>query len=120
MIDERTKEMISYYIPNPPDPTLPDGAYYWLQYTAGETGKPRVLVVYPLDILSRHEGTEYGIYQQRGGRLCRIDAGYGDPYRGVRMYDLYDNKQDCIDQTHMGEDSWESLRRIWRQETAHT
>lgn len=115
-MDDRTRQMIEYYLENPPDPKLPEGAYYWLQYTAGETGKPRVITVYPLDILCTREGTEYGIYQQHGGRLQRIDAGYGSPYRGVRMHDLYDNKPDCMAQTHMCCDEWEQLREIQRKE----
>lgn len=116
MIDDCTRQMIEYYLPNPPDPALPEGSYYWLQYTAGMTGKPRVLTVYPLDILPYRDGIEYGIFQKKGGRLQRVDAGYGDPYRGVRMHDLYDNKPDCMAQTHMMADNWEQLREIQKKE----
>lgn len=101
---------ISYYLPHDPDPTLDLNEYYWLQYTNGATGNPRVIRVYALDILPHKDGTEYGIYQMRGGRLQWVDVGYGDDTRGARMGDLYDNKQDCRDQTHGAVDWWPSLR----------
>jgi len=116
MIDEQTKLMIETYLPHPPDPDLPEGAYYWLQYTAGATGKPRVLTVYIHDIMPTKDGIEYGIYQVRGGRYQRVDAGYGDPMRGVQMHDLYDNKEDCRDQTHMILNNWETLRKIQKDQ----
>ena len=44
MIDERTRQMIEMYLPNPPDPELNDGEYYYLQSTMkGE----QVIKVYP-------------------------------------------------------------------------
>lgn len=108
-MDERTRRMIEAYIPSPPDETLEEGEYYYLQNS-------RVIRVRPLDVLPLHDGTEYGIYQQQGNRLVKIDAGYGDPFRGVRMSYLYDNKQDCRDCTHSMCDRWEELRRIQRDE----
>ena len=106
-MDERTRRMIAEYIPHPRDPELDDGKYYYLHETMGGA---RVIRLYALDILPHREGVEYGIYQQRGGRLVRIDSGWGDPSRGVRMHDLYDNRDDCRDRTHYFLDSWEQLR----------
>jgi len=111
MIDERTRQMIEYYLPNPPDPDLGDNEYYWLQEGMGS----RVIRVMPLDIFPVRDGTEYGIYTKRGGRLVRLDAGYGDPFRGVRMHDLYDNKIDCRNREHSTCDEWEQLRKIQRE-----
>lgn len=111
MIDERTKQMIDYYLPNPPDPDLGDNEYYWLQ----EGMSSRVIRVMALDIFPVRDGTEYGIYTKRGGRLVRLDAGYGDPFRGVRMHDLYDNKIDCRNREHSTCDEWEQLRKIQRE-----
>jgi hypothetical protein len=113
MIDERTKQMIETYLPNPPDPELNDGEYYYLQSTMkGE----QVIKVYPLDIFPVRDGTEYGIYQNRGGQLRWVDVGYGEHTRGCRKHDLYDNKQDCKDSTHYWDDNWERLREIQRKE----
>ena len=110
---DRERQMIEYYIPHPRDPELEDGEYYYLQYTSsGE----RVIKVVPLDVLPYDDGTEYGIYQKRGTQYRRIDAGYDDPLRGVRMHDLYDNRQDCRDQTHMSWDHWEELRRLQKSQ----
>ena len=104
---------IKYYLPNDPDPTLEQGEYYYLQYT---TGDPRVIRVFALDILPQKDGIEYGIYQRRGARLAWVDGGYDNRCRGVRMGDLYDNKADCKDQTHMACNWWESLRALQLKE----
>lgn len=114
---DRMKEEIAYYLPHDPDPTLEPGEYYYLQYTMG---KPRVIRVYALDILPVKDGTEYGCYQQRGGRLCWVDGGYGDMFRGIRMHDLYDNKEDCRDQTHMCCNWWEQLRKEQKAANDHS
>ena len=107
-MDDRTRRMIEAYIPSAPDPSLRACEYYYLQGN-------RVIRVWVHDILPYRDGTEYGIYQERAGHLVRIDAGYGDPLRGVRMGYLYDNKEDCRDQTHSWYDNWESLRFIQRK-----
>ena len=113
MIDDRTRQMIEYYLPNPPDPDLEDGEYYFLQEGFE---RARVIKVYTLDILPVRDGTEYGIYTKHGGRLIRVDSGYGTPTRGVRMHDLYDNKQDCRDRAHNTCEEWEQLREIQKKE----
>lgn len=112
---DRLREQIEYYLPHDPDPTLRDSEYYYLQYTNGVTGNPRVIRVFALDILPHKDGIEYGIYQERGGRLFRVDAGWGDPFRGAPIGDLYDNKQDCKDQTH-GAVNWPELRKAQKKE----
>ena len=117
-MDERMQKMIDAYLPHPPDPTLDMSEYYFCQYTArGE----RIIRVFALDILPLKDGTEYGIYQQRGGRMCHIDVtGDGDRNRGVRMANLYDNYQDCKDQTHYMYDRWEMLREQQQKEANTT
>ena len=107
-MDDRTRRMIEAYLPSPPDTTLEDGEYYYKQETARG---PRIIRVFPLDILPHRYGTEYGIYQRKGAQLVRVDtSGYGDPSRGVRFGYLYDNKEDCRDGTHDWVDEWEHLR----------
>ena len=104
------RQLIEAYIPGDPDPTLEDNEYYYMQYTLGN---PRIIRVLVLDIFPLMEGpTEYGIYQRKGGKLVWIDAGYGTRYRGVTMGDLYDNREDCMNQTHGRVYDWEQLRRI--------
>lgn len=112
MIDERTRKMIESYLPNPPDPSLGFGEYYYLQ----EGMASRVIKVYALDILPCRDGDEYGIYKKHGNNLVRVDAGYGDPLRGVRKSALYDNKEDCRNREHSMYDGWEYLREIQREE----
>ena len=112
MIDEQTQREIDYYLPNPPDPDLDDNEFYWLQ----EGMTSRVIRVYALDIMPKRHGVEYGIYQKRGGRLVKLDAGYGDPFKGVPMSELYDNKIDCRNHEHNTCDNWQRLREIQRKE----
>ena len=112
-LTERERQMIEAYLPNPPDESLEWDEYYYLQATAsGE----RVIKVRALQVFPYKDGTEYGIYQQRGEGLVRVDTGYGDAFRGAHMYELYDNKADCREQTHLMFDGWEQLRKRQREE----
>lgn len=109
---DRERQMIAAYLPNPPDPTLEEGEYYFKQSTMGGE---RIIRVFALDVLPYHDGTEYGLYQNYGGRMRWVD-GYGlaDRDRGVRKGKLYDNRQDCADDTHWFFDDWEELRKLER------
>lgn len=110
MNEERTRRMIEAYLPHPRDASLEPGEYYYLRETLRG---PRVIRVFALDILPHRDGTEYGLYQNRGGRLVWVDTrGDGDRSRGAHMYELYDNREDCRDRTHVCYDGWEDLRRI--------
>ena len=111
---EREKQMIEAYIPSPPDPTLRDQEYYFKQ-------NGRVIRVFALDVLPLHDGTEYGLYQERGTGLRWVDGyGLGDRMRGARRHDLYDNKEDCRNDTHMVYDDWEYLREAQKREERGT
>ncbi len=110
---DKERQLIEEYLPGEPDPSLQEGEYYYLQSTSGGD---RVIRVFPLDILPHRDGVEYGIYQQKGGRLVWVDSGWGDRSRGVHFYDLYDNKEDCKNRTHYFLDEWEALRRKQREE----
>lgn len=88
--------------------------YYYLRCT---TNGDKIIRVFALDILPHKDGTEYGLYQKRGIRLCHVDArGDGDRSRGAPMSALYDNYQDCKDQTHYMYDRWEMLRELQQRE----
>ena len=109
---DRQKQDIEYYIPGEPDKCLAEGEYYYLQ---NKTGTERVIRVFPLDVFPVKDGTQYGLYTKKGGRLCWVDTGWGDTLHGVYMGDLYDNKDDCRNQTHMGCSWWEQLRKIQQE-----
>ena len=113
-MDDRTRRMIEAYIPSPPDPSLEMSEYYYRRCTSGVD---KIIRVFALDILPHLDGTEYGLYQKRGNRLCRIDTrGDGDRSRGEPMSALYDNYQDCKDQTHYMYEHWELLRELQQAE----
>ena len=105
---ERQKQLIEYYLPNPRDPELGDDEYYV------RDGAGRVRKVYLRDIWLHDESTEYGVYEVGTGR--RIDAGYGNPFRGFRMGEIYDNREDCRNHEHDMFDGWEHLREIQSEE----
>ena len=111
---DRQKLMISEYLPGDPDPDLEEGQYYFRQ-------NDRVIKVWPLDVLPHRDGIEYGLYQQRAGRMVWIDSsGWGDRSRGVHFGYLYDNKEDCKNMTHDWVDEWEQLRKVQMNERTQT
>lgn len=105
---DRQRQMIDYYLPHARDPELEDGEYYV------RDGAGRVRKVYVRDIWLHDESTEYGVYEVGTGR--RIDAGYGNPFRGFRMGEIYDNREDCRNHEHDMFDGWELLREIQSEE----
>lgn len=105
---EREKQLIAGYLPNPRDPELQEDEYY-VRDSAG-----RVRKVYVRDIWPHDESTEYGVYEVGTGR--RIDAGYGDLFRGFRKGHMYDNREDCRNHEHEMYDGWEELREIQQEE----
>ena len=111
---EQERRDIEYYLPGDPDPMLDEGEYYYLQNLSGTE---RVIRVFPLDIFPTKHGTQYGLYRRKGGRLVWVETGWGDRTHGVSMGDLYDNKEDCRNQTHGGCSWWQQLRKIQRGET---
>ncbi len=104
------KKMVEGYIPSPPDPTLEAGEYYILD------DYDRVQKVFIRDINPdmRNDRTVYGVRYCSTGN--RYNGGYG--YGHTPMSSLYDNKQDCRDQTHMMYDYWEHLRELVKKEAA--
>ena len=115
MMDDRTRQLIEWYFPNHPDPELGFNEYYYRQSTMqGEKViKVRVTSIFPGE---RHQPEEYEIYQIWGDGLRWVDVGWGDHCRGAHKSELYDNKQDCRDQTHQWAENWEELREIQMKE----
>lgn len=114
-MDDRTRQMIEAYIPSPPDPELDFGEYYYRQSTmrGEQVIKVRVTAIFPGE---RHQPDEYEIYQIRSDGLRWVDVGWGDRSRGAFKSQLYDNKEDCRNQTHTWDENWEQLRKIQQEE----
>ncbi len=115
MLDEHTRKMIEGYIPSPPDPELQPFEYYYLQSTmkGEQVIKVQILSIFPG---MPNMPPEYEICQVRSDGLRRVDVGWGDHFRGAYMSQLYDNKQDCRDQTHLWYENWERLRELEKEE----
>lgn len=104
---EREAKMIAAYIPTPRDPDLPEDEYYILD----NYGKCQR--VYISDINPDRYETKYGVRYSGSGRKFTNGWEYGK----TNLWELYDNKPDCRDQTHMGYNRWEDLRKL--QEVEH-
>ena len=115
MIDEQTKKMIDWYIPSPPDPDLDFMEYYYRQSTmkGEQVIKVRVTSIFQGEL---NKPAEHEIYQIRSDGLRWVDVGWGSRFRGAYKSQLYDNKQDCRDQTHIWCEDWERLREIQKKE----
>lgn len=115
MIDERTRQMIEMCLPNLPDPDLDFEEFYYRQSTmkGEQVIRVKVMAIFPGSV---HDEIEYSIYQVWGDGLRWVDVGWNDPFRGCHRSDLYDNKQDCKDQTHYFYSDWERLREIQKSE----
>ncbi len=104
---DREKELIEAYIPSPRDNTL-DSFQYYAQDSSGRIQKVEIT-----DILPRAEGeTVYRVVQADTRKRVK---GWRE-YDSYAMSDLYDNKQDCKDETHIGYSYWERLREIQQRE----
>lgn len=109
---DRERLMIQEYLPNPPDPTLEFDEFYFLQNN-------RVIRVYALDCFPHKNDVCYGIYKKCGFRLVKVNDGWDDTgFHGVYRHELYDNKEDCRNQTHLWYDRWEELRELQQKEAS--
>ncbi len=105
---ERERKMIEAYLQHPRDPELGEGEYYVLD------SANRVRKVYVTDIFcSTLHAETYGVREVSTGR--RIDTGIGDRFRGFELSQMYDNKQDCRDRTHLLYNGWEELRELQKE-----
>lgn len=102
---ERERRMIEGYLPSPPDESLGDFEYY--VKSNERVYKVEIANIFPFD-----EATLYGV----------VTVNKRVPVRGWRelgafaMCDLYDNKEDCRNDTHPVYDNWEYLRKIQKEE----
>ena len=100
---EREKELIEAYIPNKKDISLEEDEYYVL--TANNTiqkGSIRDIGCGARDEI---------LYRLRNNRGI-VYSWASDNLGFVAMRHLYDNKQDCKNQTHFAYDDWEKLRKL--------
>lgn len=106
---EREKMFIEAYIPSPRDTAL-DVFQYYAQDMAGRIQKVEITDILPL----ADERTVYLVVQADARKRVKGQREYG----GYEMRDLYDNKQDCKDETHPFCDFWERLRETQQREGA--
>ena len=110
---ERQKKMIETYIPSQPGPDLEFGEFYMAD-SADRVIRVRVVSVsysiedYEIRRVVTVGRTQRGVYNARG-EYGRIPGWY---YPRA----LYDNKQDCRNDTHYMYDEWEALRKIQKAE----
>ncbi len=107
---DREKELIAFYLPSPPDPTLDFMDFYMRDST------DRVIRVHATDIGMDDEGEYRRVWRSNGtgvfnapGEVSRLPGWY-------YAWALYDNKQDCKDNTHCLYNRWEYLRELQQKE----
>ena len=109
---DRQRQMIAAYIPGEPDPEL-DFAEYYMADSADRVIRVRASsIAYDDDQEIRQVITvgnrPHLVYGARGE--CGRNPGW------YFMRALYDNRQDCRDDTHWMYDGWEQLRAVQRKE----
>ena len=100
---DRERELIAAYIPTPRDESLDDFEYY-VKDRGGRIYKVYIADIYPH--LTDDE-THYSVFTDDGKRITDTTDDGNFPMRH-----LYDNKQDCKDETHNFYSGWERLREI--------
>lgn len=106
---DREKQLIDAYIPSPRDPEL-DVFDYYVKDTADRIFKVHIAGIYPTGGLDGEN--HYSVFTERGKRITDFTEDGNFPMRH-----LYDNKQDCRDETHNWYNDWEALRELQRKET---
>lgn len=109
---DRDLQMIEHYVPSLPDPEL-DVFEYYMRDSADRVIKVRVR-----DISWDNDGDMVRVERENGNGVFNAagEVGYGYFLGWYRKWALYDNKEDCRDQTHMLYDHWEGLRELQRKE----
>jgi len=111
---DRERKMIEAYLPHDPDPTLEHLFGYYVKDTSGRVHKCIVTDLLPGDM--RTGEMEFAVVEESTGR--RINPWYAsdDPFRGFKKCDMYDNREDCKNDTHPCISSWEKLREVQKND----
>lgn len=105
---ERQRKLIAAYLPHPRDPEL-DPFDYYVKDMADRIQKVHIVNIIP----GPEDETLYCVYTDKGRQIWS----WHDPqFGGFHFSELYDNKEDCKDQTHLWFNGWEELRRLQKEE----
>jgi len=111
---DRERQLIEAYLPHPRDPELEFAEYYVLD------AKEHVVKAHVCQIaaLGTDEETAYQLRTENGRLIHGIHECAPDILGGswYTKSSLYDNRQDCRDDTHLLYDNWERLRRLQEEE----
>lgn len=101
LITDKERQLIKAYIPTPRDKSLGPFDYY-VKDISGRVYKVFISGIYPY-----LDETRYSVFTDGGKRVTDFTSDGNFPMRHI-----YDNKQDCIDETHNYYDDWEQLRKL--------
>lgn len=111
---ERQRQMIAAYIPSDPDPELGFAEYYMTDAADRVIRVSASRIAYNAD-----DEREIRQVFTVSKRPHPVFGGRGECARNPGWYylrALYDNKQDCRDDTHWMYDNWERLRDLqWKE-----
>ena len=102
MIDEQTRKKIEAYIPSPRDKSLRP----YCDYYVNQNG--RVKLGHVRDTYMNDDGEDLlGLVDDHGRKIHVLWE-----FDSFRRCELYDNEEDCRNQTHGAYDDWEALRAM--------
>jgi hypothetical protein len=104
---DRQRQKIESYLPHSRDESLEPFEYYYQR----DDGK--IFKVYISEICPLENGTGYRCRYSHNGNLVHT---FGE-YSTIRKRQLYDNKKDCADCSHLMFDNWEQLRELQNGES---
>ncbi|MCD8198226.1 MAG: hypothetical protein LUE24_13860 [Lachnospiraceae bacterium] len=106
---DRERELIAAYIPSPRDETLEPGCEYYVKDTAARVQRVWVTTINPG---SAGEDLVYRVRNDRG----IVRTGHEDRHGSIPKWVMYDNKEDCRNDTHSCYSRWEYLRKLQEEE----
>lgn len=107
---DRERELIGFYLPTPPDPTLGFMEFYM------RDSADRVIRVRASEIAFDNEGEFRLVWRSKGTGVFNAAGEVGRFPGWYYVWALYDNKPDCKDNQHCLYNGWEFLRRLQQEE----
>lgn len=106
---ERERRLIDFYIPTPPDPTLGFMDFYM------QDSADRVIRVHATSIAADDDGEYRRVWRKNGNGVFNASGEVSGHPGWYYVWALYDNKEDCRNNSHCLCGNWERLRELQQQ-----
>lgn len=108
---DRERNLINTYLPSPPDAELGFMDFYM------RDSADRVIRVHAAEIAVGEEGEFRRVWRKNGSGVFNASGEVSRMPGWYYVWALYDNKQDCRDNSHCLYNGWEHLRRLQQEAT---